>query len=701
MEANLVSNTTTDGQLLNASETAKGMAGGQRVLGRYRLEKVLGQGGMGIVWLANDEELDRQVALKFLPDLVINDRACLEDLKRETRRSLELTHPNIVRTYDFVQDSTMAGISMEYVDSDTLRNLRVDQPNGVFQPDQLTNWTKQLCDALDYAHTQAAIVHRDLKPANLMVNKKGQLKVADFGIARSLVESVSHVSMRQGVSGTLVYMSPQQLAGEPSSAQDDIYAVGATLYELFTTRPPFYTGDIAGQVHSKVPPSIKERRQALGIPAGEFPENWEKTIAACLSKDPMQRPRCAGEIAVRLGMADIASLTMRTGMQPVLPPPLPTAGGMGGSPGPSSSYYPAPQSGYITAPPTATLPLLAPDSIWHRKPVLYGALAAGVVVLLGLVAGVTWLTNGHSNSTDTTASTTPAPTTVAKAPATTAPAANAHGNLFVKTIPQDALVKVGTHPAAKNPGAFQDLPVGDYPVEVSLEGYEPVTVKASIAENKNTDLGTVSLVRSHGPLHVVTDPPGLTYEVKSLDDPTRVARGVTPLDATEMIAGKYEVTVNRDGWATQRQTVEVSSQQNPRVNFSFAGGTVTLTSDPAGAKVLANGKEIGTTPLNLTDVIPGTVQYTVQLNGYEKMTVEGIVQSGSALPLAATLKKNSTVAKSSGSRSSGSSNSGNSSGSSRQPSRSSRDSDEPQGSGVGHAMKEHFLNKFMGGGFGF
>ena len=121
---------------------------------------------MGVVWLARDEELDRDVAMKFLPAIVVSDRAGLTELKRETKRSLELTHPNIVRIYDFVQDNTIAGISMEYVECDTLRNRRLDQPTGVFETAELGAWIRQLCSALDYAHTEAAIVHRDLKPAN-------------------------------------------------------------------------------------------------------------------------------------------------------------------------------------------------------------------------------------------------------------------------------------------------------------------------------------------------------------------------------------------------------------------------------------------------------------------------------------------------------------------------------------------------------
>src|SRR5437899_6868102 len=192
-------------------ETALDAAGGQMVFGRYTLVKVLGRGGMGIVWLAHDEELERDVALKFLPDLMIQDRALLDQLKRETKRCLELTHPHIVRIHDFVHDERSGCISMEYVDGETLSNLRAEKEHDVFEPHEIAGWISQLCDALDYAHNHARVIHRDLKPANLMVNKRGDLKITDFGIARSLADSARRLTAEEGTSGRLVYMSPQQL----------------------------------------------------------------------------------------------------------------------------------------------------------------------------------------------------------------------------------------------------------------------------------------------------------------------------------------------------------------------------------------------------------------------------------------------------------------------------------------------------------
>ena len=269
-------------------------------LAAYTLVKVLGRGGMGVVWLARDEELERDVALKFLPDLMIQDRALLDQLKHETKRCLELTHPHVVRIHDFVHDERSGCISMEYVDGETLSNLRAEKEQRVFEPHELAGWIAQLCDALDYAHNHAKVIHRDLKPANLMVNKRGDLKITDFGIARSLADSASRLTAEQGRSGTLIYMSPQQLSGERGTHLDDIYSLGATIYELLTSKPPFYSGNIDRQICERIAPSMTERRKELDIEPASVPQIWEDTVATCLAKDPSRRPQSAVEVAQRL-----------------------------------------------------------------------------------------------------------------------------------------------------------------------------------------------------------------------------------------------------------------------------------------------------------------------------------------------------------------------------------------------------------------
>ena len=125
--------------------TSREFVSGQKLFGRYTLIKVLGRGGMGVVWLARDEELERDVALKFLPNLMMHDHAALDDLKRETKRCLELTHPHIVRIHDFIHDERSGCISMEYVDGETLSNLRAEKERRVFEPDEIAAWISQLC----------------------------------------------------------------------------------------------------------------------------------------------------------------------------------------------------------------------------------------------------------------------------------------------------------------------------------------------------------------------------------------------------------------------------------------------------------------------------------------------------------------------------------------------------------------------------
>src|SRR5213592_927433 len=231
---------------------------------------------------------------------MIHDHAAFDHLRREAKRCLELTHPHIVRIHDFVHDERSGCISMEYIDGETLSNLRAEKGERVFEPDEIGTWISQLCDALDYAHTRANVIHCDLKPANLMVNQRDDLKVTDFGIARSLSDSVSRLTVEQGRSGTLIYMSPQQLNGERCTHLDDIYSLGASIYELLTSKPPFYSGNIDRQICERIAPSMTDRRKEFNIEPAFVPKIWEEVVAACLAKDPSRRPQSATEVAERL-----------------------------------------------------------------------------------------------------------------------------------------------------------------------------------------------------------------------------------------------------------------------------------------------------------------------------------------------------------------------------------------------------------------
>ncbi len=277
---------------------------GKILFGRFELKRLLGQGGMGIVWLGRDLSLDQDVALKFLPELLTGDPLAIEDLKKETKRSLVLTHPNIVRIFDFLQDDDSSAISMEFVEGSSLAHLLREEARGCFSVTQIIPWVGHLCEALDYAHFRAKIVHRDLKPANMMISREGELKVADFGTARSITESYTRATrgLAKTTVGTLAYMSPQQAQGEMPTASDDIYALGVCLYELLTGKPPFHTGNIQHQLETAEAPPLMIRRKELGHTGEEIPEQWQDTILACLDKESINRPSSAGEVAMHLGI---------------------------------------------------------------------------------------------------------------------------------------------------------------------------------------------------------------------------------------------------------------------------------------------------------------------------------------------------------------------------------------------------------------
>jgi serine/threonine protein kinase len=454
---------STDASGNGFDATLREFASGQKLFNRYTLKKTLGRGGMGIVWLARDEELERDVALKFLPELIIHDRAVLGDLKRETRRSLELTHKNIVRIYDFIHDETSGCISMEYIDGDTLSNLRADKPRKVFEPDELTDWTSQLCDALDYAHNHARIVHRDLKPANLMVNQRGDLKVADFGIARSLSDSVSKLTMERGKSGTLVYMSPQQLDGERGNHLDDVYSLGASIYELLTSKPPFYSGNVDRQIREKIPPPMTQRRKELEIEGDPIDAEWEEVVRACLAKNPDRRPQSVAEIAKQLE---------------------------------------------VPSPKTRRAARATSEQSNKRIPLLT---AMGVALLL--VAVGTWyfgffdrLRKGRNPMASQP------PLIAAKATpaiiATPEPApAIVMGSLLLNTSPSGATVTLGDVTAGKTPMQLRWQP-GKYPMRIALDGYDTIKQQVEVKENQSTDLGTISLQLSKPVTEPATVPAG-------------------------------------------------------------------------------------------------------------------------------------------------------------------------------------------------
>ena len=285
-------------------------------------DSVIGEGGTGLIHLVRDELMDRIVALKLPHESIARDPSARGDVIRETRQAIDLTHPNIVRIHDFHEGHEGWGISMQYVQGRNLDEWRhVGAPSGVsrsiapYHVDRIEDWVVQLCNALTYAHEDAKMVHRDIKPKNLMLqrfdNGYEKLLLTDFGITQKLrlhtmmLSRVQPERQDNTAAGTLPYMPWSQIDGESASVLDDIYAVGATIYDLLTGRPPFYEGgyeQIRHQIENSVPPSMEERLQEFDIPSSGIPKKWEDVVAACLAKDPADRPQSTKEIIARLGL---------------------------------------------------------------------------------------------------------------------------------------------------------------------------------------------------------------------------------------------------------------------------------------------------------------------------------------------------------------------------------------------------------------
>ncbi len=249
---------------------------GHMLADRFRLERRLGHGAVGTVWLARDTLLhDEPIACKLLLPAFSEDRRAIADMKREVLLTRKLRHPNVVSIYSFWEAQTIRFITMEYIEGKNL-NQMLSARESPFTLAEILPWFEKICCALDYAHT-SGILHRDVKPANIMLTRDDDVRLADFGIARTAREARSRVTGHV-TSGTLLFMSPEQLMGEPLDQRSDVYSLAATLYELLSGAPPFYKGSIVSQIQSKEPAPIPYCGDAVN-----------RIVLKGLKKNPQQR----------------------------------------------------------------------------------------------------------------------------------------------------------------------------------------------------------------------------------------------------------------------------------------------------------------------------------------------------------------------------------------------------------------------------
>src|SRR5262245_9072985 len=268
---------------------------------RYRITRKLGAGGMATVYLAEDQELGRRVAIKILNERHANDEQFVERFRREAKNAAGLSHPNVVSIYDRGEAEGTYYIAMEYVEGRTLKDLILRR--GPSPIPIAIDYTRQILQALRFAH-RAGIVHRDIKPHNVIVDSDGRVKVADFGIARA---GTSQMTEAGSIIGTAQYLSPEQARGAPVDQTSDLYSVGILLYELLTGTVPF-NGETPVEIAMK---HLSQTPEPPSAHRPDVPHDLDLVVLRALAKDPGERYQSAEEMD-----ADLERIARGLGVSP-------------------------------------------------------------------------------------------------------------------------------------------------------------------------------------------------------------------------------------------------------------------------------------------------------------------------------------------------------------------------------------------------
>jgi serine/threonine protein kinase len=556
-------------------------------IGRYQITRELGRGAMGVVYLAVDPTIGRNVAIKTIRLGEVTDqeeRAKLrERLFREARSAGILSHPGIVTIYDMEEHDDVAFIAMEFVDGPTLDQLL--SKREALAPERLMSILRQTAAALDYAHAKG-IVHRDIKPANIMIASDGAVKITDFGIAK--VTTSQQYTQTGTILGTPNYMSPEQVQGLAVTGRADQFSLAVIAFEMLTGDRPF-TGEHLTTVVYKIvaedPPPVQRLNPTLG-------PQIDNALRRGLAKKPEARYISCIEFINGLDSACASTQGWKN---------LPRGGNLS-----LPTVIEAPARTTRFSPGSTTEEVIARRSSRWKWVLPF---AAALVVALGLI-GLIALQFGPDLGTTKSAAPAPPTQTASNPPPAETPAAPPVEEK--KPSPTDQA------PAASSPSDSG----GNHQETSPVEEKKPTEAEAKPPEQTPQVPPERPKAKSRppkGPQDVVitSEPAGATAILDG--DPSVSCK--TPC-LLSVVPGQHSVSINQPGYQQERRSFQIidSPVEVPRITLRSQAGTLMITSDPPGATISLNGQATSKITPAQFNLPPGTYHVQLEKNGLQKST---------------------------------------------------------------------------------
>jgi len=606
-------------------------------IAHYRIIKKLGEGGMGEVYLAEDLELDRKVALKFLPPQFTANPDFKARFRREAKAAAALNHPNIVTIYEVGEYQNHSYIAMEYVEGESLGDLISRQRVAV---GEAVDIALQICAGLGKAH-RAGIVHRDIKPANILIDKEAQIKIVDFGLAK--LEDSTKLTQAGTTMGTPHYMSPEQVRGDKLDQRSDIFSVGVVLYELLTGELAFRGEQQLAVLYSithENPLPLSHHKP--GIAAG-----LQTIVDNALQKDRKSRYQRIEDLVVDLRrerpLAAASSHETVTIFTPRLQPatkPLSRT---------SIFIRQHGRSAFFTI---AALALIIPAALFlpglfrGKSDKSHSASAKAMLSVSTTPEGAAVFLNGDSAGLTPLNLAAEAGDTIAMrfqkqdyfAMDTSVVITGGRDSTFsfalqpiaqvaITMEPADAEVALNGRTIETSRLASLQWPAGDYDLRISRQGYEPKEEKIVLTQGANPPLHyalkkleEIAPAPEVGGLEVNSVPGGASVVIA--DKP----RGKTPFADDKLKPGSYNVSIRLEGYEDFSTTVAVKPGKSTPLTATLAPlGELSITSNPDGASVFLDGNPAGTTPYENQKIRAGEHRVLLRKKGHEDFSTSVMV----------------------------------------------------------------------------